>query len=127
MKDLIYIHGLGSNKNSRKFKLIKEKFQALYNCKCIEWDLLTDIDAFNNKYKRTKWSSCASNSQRIWFNLELAKKPLECIEYIVVHELTHLLERNHNKRFILLMDKYFSSWRTQKKALNELPLSNLYR
>lgn len=55
MKDLIYIHGLGSNKNSRKFKLIKEKFQALYNCKCIEWDLLTDINLLTKdlylKYK----------------------------------------------------------------------------
>ena len=58
----------------------------------------------------------------LWFNIELAKKPIDCIEYIVAHELVHLLERNHNKNFIILMDKFLPSWRVQKKILNELPL-----
>lgn len=71
---------------------------------------------------KTKWGSCATDQQRIWFNIELAKKPLDCIDYIVVHELIHLIERHHNKRFVLLMDQYYPSWRTQKKRLNELPL-----
>lgn len=50
---------------------------------------------------KTKWGSCNTQSQRIWLNLELAKKPPECLEYIPVHELVHLLERNHNERFRL--------------------------
>src|SRR5690606_17034918 len=77
---------------------------------------------FKIRVMKTKWGSCAVNSERLWFNIELAKKPLECIEYVVVHELVHLLERHHNKRFVLLMDQYFPSWRTQKRVLNELPL-----
>lgn len=81
-----------------------------------------DVPQFRIRSMKTKWGSCATNNERIWFNIELAKKPKECINYVVVHELVHLIERNHNKRFILLMDKYFPSWRTQKKLLNELPL-----
>lgn len=81
-----------------------------------------DAPSFKIRYMKTKWGSCAISNQRVWFNIELAKKPLECIEYIVVHELTHLLERNHNKRFVLLMDHYMPTWRLQKKVLNELPL-----
>ncbi len=81
-----------------------------------------DAPSFKIRYMKTKWGSCAISNQRVWFNIELAKKPLECIEYIVVHELTHLLERNHNKRFVLLMDHYMPTWRLQKKVLNELPI-----
>lgn len=83
-----------------------------------------EVPTFKIRYMKTKWGSCATSNQRIWFNIELAKKPLECIEYIVVHELTHLLERNHNKRFILLLDQFMPTWRLQKKLLNELPLKN---
>ncbi|MFV0225824.1 M48 family metallopeptidase [Empedobacter falsenii] len=78
--------------------------------------------SFKIRIMKTKWGSCATDQQRIWFNIELAKKPLDCIDYIVVHELVHLLERHHNKRFIFLMDQYYPSWRTQKQILNELPL-----
>jgi predicted metal-dependent hydrolase len=58
----------------------------------------------------------------IWLNLELAKKPLECIEYVLVHEMVHLLEDTHNKRFIRLMDKYLPTWRELKAKLNDLPI-----
>lgn len=71
---------------------------------------------------KTKWGSCSSDSNRLLFNIELAKKPIACIEYIVVHELVHLLERKHNKNFVILMDKFLPNWRVQKKILNELPL-----
>ncbi|HEY0667622.1 MAG TPA: SprT family zinc-dependent metalloprotease [Sphingobacteriaceae bacterium] len=80
------------------------------------------IPQYGIRVMKTKWGSCALNTNRLWFNIELAKKPLDCIEYIVVHELVHLLEKNHNKNFILLMDKYLANWRVQKKMLNELPL-----
>jgi hypothetical protein len=71
---------------------------------------------------KTKWGSCATASNRLLFNIELAKKPMECIEYIIIHELVHLLERKHNKNFVLLMDRFMPEWRVQKKILNELPL-----
>ena len=81
-----------------------------------------DIPEFKIRTMKTKWGSCATDSKRLWFNIELAKKPLECIEYIVVHEMVHLMERNHTKRFVLLMDWYFPNWQVQKKVLNELPI-----
>jgi predicted metal-dependent hydrolase len=80
------------------------------------------IPDFKIRTMKTKWGSCSVDNGRLWFNIELVKKPYECIEYVVVHELVHLIERHHNKRFVLLMDQYFPSWRTQKKLLNELPI-----
>jgi predicted metal-dependent hydrolase len=79
-------------------------------------------ESFGIRKMKTKWGSCNSTDGKIWFNIELAKKPTECIEYIVVHELVHLLERNHNKRFVLLMNQYLPDWKERKKQLNELPL-----
>ncbi|MEJ5106648.1 M48 family metallopeptidase [Chryseobacterium sp. MYb328] len=77
---------------------------------------------FGIRKMKTKWGSCNIERRMLWFNIELAKKPIDCIEYIVVHELVHLLERNHNKNFIILMDRFLPNWRLQKKILNELPL-----
>ncbi|WP_045859180.1 M48 family metallopeptidase [Teredinibacter purpureus] len=73
---------------------------------------------------RTKWGSCNIKKRRIWLNLELAKKPLECVEYIVVHELIHLHERNHNERFKSLMEKNLPNWRSLQKLLNTAPLAH---
>lgn len=72
---------------------------------------------------RTKWGSCNTSARRILFNLELAKKPPECVEYIVVHELVHLRERHHNKQFKTLMDGYLPNWRERQKMLNHAPLA----
>lgn len=80
------------------------------------------LDSFGIRKMKTKWGSCVTEDKKIWFNIELAKKPEACIEYIVVHELVHLIERHHNKNFIILMDKYLVNWRVQKKVLNELPV-----
>lgn len=85
-------------------------------------ELGVDVPNFKIRTMKTKWGSCSSSKERIWFNIELAKKPLICIDYIVVHELVHLIERHHNKRFVLLMDQHFPMWRTVKKQLNELPV-----
>jgi len=82
---------------------------------------ITDIN-FGIRRMKSKWGSCNINNRMLWFNIELAKKPKACIEYIVVHELVHLLERNHNKNFIMLMNKYLPNWKIQKKILNELPI-----
>lgn len=73
------------------------------------------------KKMKTRWGSCNIRAQRIWFNLELAKKPELCLEYVVVHELAHLLERNHNARFNALLDRYLPSWRSDREELNRIP------
>jgi predicted metal-dependent hydrolase len=71
---------------------------------------------------KTQWGSCNPSAKNIRINTELAKKPRECLEYIVVHELMHLLEPSHNERFIKLMDKHMPKWHTHRQLLNSLPL-----
>ena len=71
---------------------------------------------------KTKWGSCNHRSGTIRLNTELAKKPPECLEYVVVHELAHLLEPTHNARFLGLMDRAMPNWQAHRQTLNELPV-----
>jgi predicted metal-dependent hydrolase len=71
---------------------------------------------------RTKWGSCSRTSGSIRLNTDLAKKPLECLEYIVVHEMAHLVEPTHNARFIALMDRVMPNWIQYRHLLNQLPV-----
>jgi len=70
------------------------------------------------KNMRTRWGTCNDKDKRIWINLQLAKKPVYCLEYIVVHELVHLLEKNHTPAFIEYMDTFIPNWRVIKDELN---------
>lgn len=70
------------------------------------------------KKMKTRWGTCNTTQHRIWLNLELAKKDRSCVEYLVVHELVHLLERGHNARFYGFMDTYLPDWRARKQRLN---------
>jgi hypothetical protein len=79
---------------------------------------------FSIKKMKTKWGTCNIKAKRIWLNLELAKKPVHCLEYILIHEMIHLLERHHNDRFIAHLDKYMPQWRSYKEELNRLPVSH---
>lgn len=79
-------------------------------------------DEYRVKNMKTKWGTCNIESRRIWINLQLIKKPLECLEYVVTHELVHLIERNHTNRFSELVDGFYPGWRQAKKKLSELPL-----
>ncbi|MBC8137773.1 MAG: M48 family metallopeptidase [Fibrella sp.] len=74
------------------------------------------------KRMKTKWGTCNIEARRVWLNLELVKKPPQCLEYVIVHELTHLLERHHNERFTAHLDKFLPQWRTLRAELNESPL-----
>lgn len=82
------------------------------------------VSEFAIKKMKTKWGTCNREAGRIWLNLELAKKPLQCIEYIVVHEMVHLLERNHNDKFIAYMNNFLPEWKELKNELNKLPVSH---
>ena len=75
------------------------------------------------KKMKTLWGSCNIEAKRIWLNLELAKKPKSCLIYVLVHEMTHLLERHHNDRFRELMDTFLPQWRTYRDELNMAPLA----
>ncbi len=76
------------------------------------------------KKMKTRWGTCNIEARRIWLNLELAKKPICCLEYILVHEMVHLLERHHNERFRQLMDRLMPQWRLYREVLNRAPLSH---
>jgi len=83
------------------------------------------VKEFGIKKMKTKWGTCNRQAKRIWLNLELAKKPAECLEYVVVHEMAHLLEKKHNDRFISLMSEFMPKWRFYKDELNRLPVSHV--
>jgi predicted metal-dependent hydrolase len=85
--------------------------------------MAVEVSEWNVKQMKTKWGSCNTGSKRIWLNLELAKKNYECLEYILVHELVHLLERNHNDRFRAHMDKFLPNWREHRDLLKNTPLA----
>ena len=71
------------------------------------------------KNMRTKWGTCNIEKKRIWLNLQLAKKPPECLEYVVIHELVHLLERGHNARFYGYMSRFYPEWKSVRERLNK--------
>jgi predicted metal-dependent hydrolase len=74
------------------------------------------------KYMKTRWGTYSASTGTISLNLQLAHKPIECLEYIIVHELGHIIHRNHGKDFIAYMDKYLPYWRETKNKLNTLTL-----
>jgi len=73
------------------------------------------------KRMRTRWGSCNPRARRIWLSLELARRPLDCLEYVVVHEMVHLLERGHNRRFYAFMDQFLPNWRLARTELRNSP------
>ena len=92
----------------------------------LQWQPKIGVQAssWGIKKMKTKWGSCNIDASRIWLNLELAKKPAACLEYIVVHELMHLLERHHTERFTELMNWHLPSWRLRREMLNASPLGH---
>jgi predicted metal-dependent hydrolase len=91
----------------------------------VKWSAALEVaaPAWGIKRMKTKWGTCNIEAGRIWLNLELIKKPMECLEYVIVHELTHFFERNHNDRFVAVLDQNFPRWRLVRDELNALPLS----
>ncbi len=91
-----------------------------------EWQarLGVRVTGWGIKRMKTKWGSCSVDAGRIWLNVELAKKPPQCLEYILVHELVHLRERRHNDRFLALMDEHLPDWRQRRATLNAAPLAH---
>jgi predicted metal-dependent hydrolase len=92
-----------------------EKWQSALGVAAAEWGI---------KRMKTKWGTCNPEAQLVWLNLELAKKPVQCLDYIIVHELVHLVEIQHNERFVALMDKHLPQWRRHRQELNSAPLGH---
>lgn len=91
------------------------KWENIIGVKANDWAI---------KQMRTKWGTCNIEAKKIWLNLELSKKPVICLEYIIVHELVHLLERNHNDRFIAYMNQFMPKWKLYRNELNNLPIAH---
>lgn len=92
-----------------------------------KWEQRIGVQAedWGVKQMKTKWGTCNIKGKRILLNLELAKKPVRCLEYIIVHELVHLLERVHNERFLAYMDKFMPRWKFYRNELNKSPVSHM--
>lgn len=99
---------------------LRERIPALLN----RWQsrLGVQVSTWGIKKMKTKWGSCNSKERRIWVNLELAKKPERCLEYIVVHELAHLQYRHHDEKFTAILDRHLPDWQRTRRELNAAPL-----
>jgi predicted metal-dependent hydrolase len=91
-----------------------QKWEKIIGVDCESWEI---------KKMKTQWGSCKIEKKKIILNLELAKKPKYCLEYIIVHELVHLLERNHNDNFRAYLNQYMPNWKNIKDELNNLPVT----
>jgi hypothetical protein len=92
-----------------------------------KWEPLLDVKVSHTiiRRMRTRWGSCTPGRRTIRLNTELAKKPRECLEYVLVHEMVHLLEPSHNATFMSLMDKFMPQWRHFRDELNRAPLGHV--
>jgi len=119
----------GATRNNRELALnewyraqMKQRIPILL----AKWEPIIGVEvaAWGVKKMKTKWGSCHIEARRIWLNLELAKKPPECLEYILVHEMVHLLERQHNDAFRAHMDRLLPHWPLYRDMLNAAPLAH---
>lgn len=97
--------------------MLKRKIEHLLP----KWEQITGLycESWKTKYMVTRWGTCNTDKKRLWFNLQLIQKPVECLEYVILHELIHLRERAHNEVFTAYMDLYMPSWREIRKQLND--------
>ena len=119
----------GSDRNKREAVLhhwYRQHLRAQLPPLLEKWEpkLGVSVNEARIKKMKTFWGSCNVEAKRIWLNLELAKKPNSCLEYVLVHEMVHLLEREHNNRFRALMDRFLPQWRTYQDELNKAPLAH---
>lgn len=118
----LYVRIGSTNKQREKVltewyrKQLKNQVPALIS----KWQkkIGVEVNDWGIKKMKTKWGTCTIESRRIWLNLELAKKSEHCLEYIIVHEIVHLIERNHSDRFVGYMDKFMPQWHLYKEELN---------
>lgn len=89
-----------------------------------ESEIGVEVAEVQIKKMKTRWGTCNADARRIWLNLELVKKPVQCLEYILVHEMVHLLERRHSDCFRDYMDQYLPQWRQYRDDLNHAPLAH---
>lgn len=108
----------------QKEKYVKEQFRELLKSKIEiilpKWEEITGLKCYEwrTKYMKTRWGTCNTRAKRLWFNVQLATKPIDCLEYVVLHELAHLKVSDHGIEFKKILDKYMPNWREIQKKLN---------
>jgi len=105
-------------------KWLRKELQKDLETLVPKWEKIMNLKAneFRIRKMKTRWGSCNPVTRRIWINLELIKKPQKFLEYVIVHELAHFIERRHNKRFKAILDSYMPGWERYRKGLNEFIL-----
>ena len=122
----IYVHERTTSENIANllWGWYKEQLISVINQYVEKWEKILGVKAhdYTIQQMQSSWGRCHKDTGKIMFNVQLAKKPLNCIEYVVAHELTHLIEQNHTERFKQILDTYLPNWQTIKEQLNEFPL-----
>ena len=122
--DKIIINVSDVDDNEKKEKLINKFYKELLQEKIkeisIKYEDIMGLKASQYRIKnmKTRWGTCNINKKRIWINLQLVQEDIDCLEYIIVHELTHLVEKNHNKRFYNIVEKYCPNYKQIQRKLN---------
>ena len=119
----------GSDTREREQVLLKwyrKQLKQVVPPQIAEWEPIIGVQVaeWGVKLMKTKWGTCNIEVRRIWINLELVKKPVICLEYVVVHEMVHLLERHHNDNFKAYMSRFMPQWRLHREELNRAPLGH---
>lgn len=119
----------GADRDARERRLVewyRQELKVAIPSIVERWSPRIDVDPprWSVRRMKTKWGTCKADQAKILLNLELAKKPPECLEYIVVHEMIHLLEAKHTDRFFELMNRFMPSWRMHREVLNRAPLAD---
>jgi predicted metal-dependent hydrolase len=119
----------GSSREKREEVLLRwyrQQLKRLIPEIISKWEPILGIEVteWGVKRMKTKWGSCNPDKRRIWLNLELVKKDVKYLEYIVLHEMVHILERTHNDRFREYMDRFMPSWQMLREELNQSPLKD---
>jgi predicted metal-dependent hydrolase len=123
--DLYVPFGAGRRKRERVLQeWYRKELKVLIPSVVARWEktMGLKVTEWGVKKMKTRWGTCNPSARRIWINLELAKKPVQCLDYIVLHEMVHLLERHHDERFIDHMDEFLPRWRSLRDLLNSFPL-----
>ena len=130
--DAMVIHLPPDTAREQRIKILytwyRKQLQEMLPPIITKWELVLDVDVAEWRIRRmkTRWGSCNTRKHRIWINLELVKLSPEYIDYVVLHEMVHLLEKGHNKRFYGFMDMYSPTWRNLRKELKNHSLEAEY-
>lgn len=114
----------GNSTVKQREAYIRERYRAMLKEEIAsllpKWEVLTGLRccSWHTKYMTTRWGTCNTAKKRLWFNVQLAEKPVECLEYVILHELAHTKVSNHGAEFVAVMDEYMPMWREVKKRLN---------